>query len=166
MGADDGAGFLRQSVRPDGHQRVESKQRRCRAQDGQVRPLPLRLDAQMLSYFLEGCLDPPAAYEALEDCGGLEVKVGAKECLRVTLAGRIAHQHPADRSRRHAVMVPDGGSGDVLQLAGLTTVPLCQHDGCPYSFRIDEDGVKLGPAFAFQCRPSDLTLAALWGRLE
>ena len=53
MGADDGAGFLRQSVRPDGHQRVEPKQRRCRAQDGQVRPLPLRLDAQMLSYFLE-----------------------------------------------------------------------------------------------------------------
>jgi hypothetical protein len=66
----------------------------------------------MLSYFLKGCLDSPAAYEALEDCGGLEVKVGAKKCLRITLAGRIAHQHPAvlatPRSHRIAFLrTPD-----------------------------------------------------------
>ena len=53
MGVHNGAGLAHQSVHPKGHQRVEAKQRRCRAQDGQVRPLPLRLDAQMLSNFLE-----------------------------------------------------------------------------------------------------------------
>ena len=43
----------------------------------------------MFVYFLEGCLDPPAAHEALEDSGGFELKVGAEKRLRVTLAGRI-----------------------------------------------------------------------------
>ena len=82
MGAHDSAGFLHQTVRPDGHQRVEAEQCRCRAQNGQVRPLPLRLNTQMFAYFLEGCLDPPAAHEALEDSGGFEVKVGAEKRLR------------------------------------------------------------------------------------
>ena len=30
----------------------------------------------MLTYFLEGCFNPPAAHEAPKDRGGLEVKVG------------------------------------------------------------------------------------------
>src|SRR5271163_240092 len=123
MGTDNSAGFLHQSMRPDSDQRVESEQCRCRAQDGQVRPLPLCLDAQMFTNLLEGCLDPPAGHEKLKDRGGFEVKVGAKKRLRVPPAGRITHQHPANRSRGHAVMVPDGGSGDILQLAGLATVP-------------------------------------------
>ena len=57
----------------------------------QVRPLPLGFNAQMFTDFLEGCLDPPAAHETLEDGGGFEVKVGAQKRLRVTLAGRITH---------------------------------------------------------------------------
>jgi hypothetical protein len=77
VGAHNGAVLPHQSVRPKGRQRVEAKQRRCRAQDGEVGPLPLRLDTQMFTYLLEGCLDPPAANEALEDRGGFEVQVSA-----------------------------------------------------------------------------------------
>jgi hypothetical protein len=63
-------------------------------------------------------------------------------------------------------MIPDGSFADILQLAGLTTVPFGQHDGCPYSFRIAEDGVEFGPAFALQGGASDLTLMAFGCRLE
>src|SRR6516165_12618951 len=160
MGVDDGAGIPHQSVRPEGYQRVESEQRRSRTQYGQIRPLPLRFDAQMFTCFLEGRLDPPAGHEALEDSGSFEVKVGTKKRLRVTLAGWITHQHPADRSWGHTVVIPDGRSGDILQLAGLTTIPLGQHDRCPYGFRIGKDGAEFGPAFAFNCRSSHLTLLA------
>jgi hypothetical protein len=44
--------------------------------------LPLRLDTEMFTCLLEGCLDPPAGHEALEDRGRFEVKVGAKKRLR------------------------------------------------------------------------------------
>src|SRR6516225_4165119 len=120
----------------------------------------------MFTCLLEGRLDPPAGHEALEDSGSFEVKVGTKKRLRVTLAGWITHQHPADRSWGHTVVIPDGRSGDILQLAGLTTIPLGQHDRCPYGFRIGKDGAEFGPAFAFNCRSSDLTLLAFGYRFE
>ena len=105
-------------------------------------------------------------HEAPEDRRGFKVEVGAKKRLRVTLAGGIAHQDPADRGRRQAAMVPDRGAGDILQLAGLTAVPFGQHDGCPYSFGIGQHGVEFGQAFAFQRGPAALALPAFGGGLE
>jgi hypothetical protein len=86
--------------------------------------LPLRLDAEMFACLLEGRLDPPAGHEALEDRGRFEVKVGAKKRQRATLARRITHQDPADRTRGHAAVIPDGGSGFTSTSAMMVFIAL------------------------------------------
>ena len=82
---------LHQAMCPDGHQGVQSQQRRGCAQDRQIGPLPLRLDTKVLTSFLKRCLQPPTANEKAEDGCGFTIEIGAKKGLRVTIAGRIAH---------------------------------------------------------------------------
>ncbi len=88
---------LHQAMRPDSHQGVQSQQRRGCAQDRQIGPLPLRFDTKVLTGFLKRCLQPPTANKEAEDGRGFTIEIGAKKGLRVTIAGRIAHQYPADR---------------------------------------------------------------------
>src|SRR5208282_4068656 len=77
MGTNNGAGCSHQPMRPDGHQRIESEQRRRRAQDGQIRPLPLRLNAETFACFLKGGLDPPAGDKTTKDRGGRKIEYSA-----------------------------------------------------------------------------------------
>lgn len=97
MGPNRGIRHRHQRMRPECDQGIQSQQRRCCAQYCQVRPLPLRFDAQMLSHFLERGLDPPAKYEATEDSQGVTIEIGTQERLGVTFPGWIADQDPADR---------------------------------------------------------------------
>jgi hypothetical protein len=108
----------------------ENKPEQCRrgAQDGQVRPLPLGLDAEMPADFLERRLGAPTRNETGRDVRRLIGEVGAEEGLRLALAGGITDQHPADRRRRQAGMLPDRGAGD------------------------DFDALSLGRGLPFNCR--------------
>jgi hypothetical protein len=96
-------------VREQGHQREQAEQRRGGAGDRQVRPLPLRLHAEVLPCFLEGDLQLPALDEPRQDLLGRRLRVGAEQGLRLELAPRIADQHPAEGHRRQAAVIPHGG---------------------------------------------------------
>ena len=135
----------RQPMCPEGYQRVETKQRRGRAQDRQVGPLALRLDAQV-SRAGKGGLDPPAGDEEPRTASGSRSD-RCKKRLRLALAGRIATriQRISPEAGR---LVPDRDAGNILQLADLAAVPFGQACGSR-GFRDRSAGAEFGPAFAF-----------------
>jgi hypothetical protein len=51
-------------------------------------------------------------------------QVGAEERLWLRLTGGVADQNPADRDRRDAGMVPDGGARGSQQFVLLGGIPL------------------------------------------
>ena len=59
------------------NQRKQPQQRRSGSLDRQIRPLPLRLEAQALPNLLESGLHLPASYEPGDDQLGLRIEVGA-----------------------------------------------------------------------------------------
>ena len=61
------------------NQGKESEQGRSRAQNGQVRPLALGLDAQVRSRFLKGDLQLPAQDKPFEDLGWGGAQIGAEQ---------------------------------------------------------------------------------------
>ncbi len=90
----------------------------------------MRLDAAVLADLLEGCLDPPAADEAAEDCLRFKVKIGAQKGLCVALAGGIADQALRSYSTRcargtfscSAQRIKAGGMRQLYQTAVPETV--------------------------------------------
>src|SRR5580765_3656675 len=68
-------------MRPEGDERVETKQRRGGAQNCEVGPLALSFDAEMGARVLEGDLQLPAGDEPLEDIDGSGVEIGTEEGL-------------------------------------------------------------------------------------
>jgi hypothetical protein len=112
---------------PDGNKRVQPKQRWGGAQDGQVGPLPLRLDAEVLADFLKSRLDPPAEHEAAKNRLGFQIKIGLEKCPRFSLAGGITDQDPADRCRRPAAGVPNREARHILKRVSLSTIPLSHY---------------------------------------
>jgi hypothetical protein len=102
------------------------------AEVGEIGPLTLGLDPKVSSHLLEGGFHPPARDEPAEDHRRGRIQVGAEERRRLVLAGWIAYQHPADRHRRDAGMVPDRSVGGGEQLAWLgvvRVVPLSDDHG-------------------------------------
>jgi hypothetical protein len=77
----------------------------------EIGPLTLGLNPKVGSHLLEGGLHPPTRDEPAEDRRRRRIQVCAEECCRLVLTGWIAHQHPADRHRRNAGMVPDRSAG-------------------------------------------------------
>ncbi len=75
-----------QIAAPECDETVESQQRRCRAHDGFVVPLPLGFHAKMCTRFCEGDLDLPAPHEIGNDLSGFKIDIGAHECLGFTAA--------------------------------------------------------------------------------
>ena len=74
----DGKRLLTQQLMCEhGHERKEAQQGRGGARNGQIRPLPLRLDAQMSTHFMKGDLDRPAQDKPLEDLDSLCLLIGA-----------------------------------------------------------------------------------------
>src|SRR5690242_21343970 len=103
----------------------------------------------MTPHLLERRLDPPAPDEAAEDRFGLVVEVSAEEGLRLTPAGRIAHQHPADGRRRQAGVVPDRSAGDDLQDTTLVAIPLADPHPGPARGRVGQHVGEFGQTLAF-----------------
>ena len=104
-------------VRPQGHKGVEAEQRGRGARDGPVRPLPLRLDAQVPPRLLERDLGGPAAHEPGQDVGGRCVRVGAQQRLRAEPHRRVPDEDPAQGHDGQSGMVPDGGAGRAISTA-------------------------------------------------
>ena len=97
MRSNGGVWFTHQPMCPNRHQGIQTEQCRRGAQNGQIGPLPLGLDTEMLADLLKGRLNPPTEHEAAEDRHGFEIEIGAKKRLGVARAGWIADQDPANR---------------------------------------------------------------------
>jgi hypothetical protein len=69
----------------------------------------LGLNAEMPSGLLKRDFELPAQHEPGEDLLGCGVQVGAEQGLGGEGALGVADQDPAQRDRRHAAVVPDGG---------------------------------------------------------
>src|SRR6266478_7385450 len=73
----------------------------------------------MSAGFLEGDFDLPATDEPGEDIARTDVEIGSQEGLRFEFAFGIANEQPADRHRRRAAAIPDGGAtGDFDEAVG------------------------------------------------
>ncbi len=84
---------------PQRQQREQSEQGRGRSRDGGVGRLPLRLDAEMRAAFLKGRLHRPSTDEPAKKRRWRDREIGAQERLRITQAGRIAYENPANLRR-------------------------------------------------------------------
>ena len=161
-----GAGVgIEQLGRPEGRQGIHAQQHGRGAQDGQVGPLPLGLNAVVGAAFLEGDLDLPAPDEPPQDVDGVGDNIGAEEGLGFKVAGRIADQHPADRHRRAAV-IPDGGVGDDVEELCLVSVPVGHRDRAPDGRLIGQTALEFGQARALYGLAPAFTRLALRGRGE
>src|SRR5664280_1584217 len=74
--------------------------------------------------FLERRLEGPAVDEPGENFEWRGGGVGAEERLRITHAGWIAREHPADRRRRQSGVIPDRRSGREFENAALIAIPI------------------------------------------
>jgi len=110
----------------------------CLACDGAgtLRPLALRLDAQVTAGFLEGDLQSPALDEPGRDRRRGDAEVGAKQRLGAELPLRVADQHPAQGHRRQAGVGPDRRAGGDLDRALAGTVPVRHHGSGPNGGRV------------------------------
>src|SRR5581483_12186245 len=91
--------------------------------DGEVRPLPLGLDAEMSPDRAEDDVERPARDEPGDDLGWRHDRVGTEQGLRLERLGRIAEQHPAQRDGRLTGVIPEGGAGRGLHLSDPAAVP-------------------------------------------
>ena len=71
--------LTQQLMSKNGHERKESQQGGSGAQDRQIRPLALGLDAQMSTHLMKGDFDRPAQDKPLHDLDSFRVLVGAKQ---------------------------------------------------------------------------------------
>ena len=85
---------------PQRDKAVESEKRRRGSSDSFVRPLALRLDAQMSARFGERDLDLPPADVQGDDVSRLDGDVGAEEGLWITPGVGVTNQDPSDRQHR------------------------------------------------------------------
>ena len=72
------ARFTLDPVGPEGDQGEQAEQGRGGAQDREVGPLPLGLDAEVAANLGQRDLDPPAPDEPAQDRRGLGIEVGAQ----------------------------------------------------------------------------------------
>ena len=76
-GRDGEARLRRERGREQGDEGEQAEQAGCRAHDGEVGPLPLCLDAQVVAYFAEGHFKMPALHEPAHDLQQLLRGIGA-----------------------------------------------------------------------------------------
>ena len=100
----NGKGVLTQELMSkNGHQRKECQQGGGGAQDRQIRPLALGLDAQMSTNLVKGDFHCPAQDKPLDDLESLCLLIGTQQGQWLVSAFWIANEHPTDRH---------GGTGD------------------------------------------------------
>ncbi len=78
--------LIQQLLSKNGDQRKESQQGRSGAQNGQIRPLALRLHAQMGAHFMKSDFHRPTHDKPLQDLKRFSVLIGTQHGLRGKLA--------------------------------------------------------------------------------
>ena len=139
---------------PEGNERVEAKERRCCAQNGEIGPLTLSFNAEMGAGVLEGDLKLPARDEPLKDIDRSGVEIGREKGLRLEFAERIADQQPSNGHRGQARVVPDGRVGGEFDGAMGATIPEGDGMTLPDNPGVLQHLVEFGQALSLDRRSS------------
>ena len=83
--------FTQQLLRKNGHERKESQQGRSGAQNRQIRPLALGLDAQMSTNLMKGDFNCPAQDKPLDDLERLCILIGTR-ASPLARSGLVDHE--------------------------------------------------------------------------
>jgi hypothetical protein len=133
-----------------------------------IRPLPLRLHAQVPPRFLEGRFHLPAQDKPPKDLLRSGDKIGAEQGLSSKSALWAAHQYPAyGYGWQSRAAVPDCGRRCHLYgMLSAPVLPVVHHGGRPDGGRILGDYCQVWRAFALQAQsvPSE-TGSARWSRI-
>src|ERR1019366_3351328 len=140
--------------RPKRNEREQPKQRRRRPCNGEIGPLPLRLDAKMRAAFLKRRFDGPTMDEPSENLDWRRIEISEQEGLG------IAHEHPPDRRRRQPGMIPDRRSSRDLENASFIAIPVGHRQPGPARRFLFEHLGKFGQRASFLGRPSALSWTA------
>ena len=89
--------FTLDPVGPEGDQREQAEQGRGGAQNCEIGPLPLGLDAEVTANLGQSDLDPPAPDEPAQDLRGFGLEVGAQEGSLPPSASRTSTQRISTR---------------------------------------------------------------------
>ena len=141
----------------------EAQQGRGGAQNGLVRPLPLRLHAQIGAHGLKGHFHGPAPQVQGQDQGRRERGVGAEQGLGLLLLRRIPDQQPAQGDRGLPGVVPEGCVGHILQAPHRAVRPPLPERG-PGGGGIGQHRVQGGQTGSLETRPPRLPRRPGWGR--
>jgi hypothetical protein len=95
-------------------------------------------------------LSPP--HEPFQNLFGLLVQVSAKQRLRFELAFRVPDQDPADRQRRHPIVIPTGSSGSDFNFSSSFALPVWKNDFLPHCPRVLQDLLQGRQALALLVR--------------
>jgi hypothetical protein len=106
------------------HEAVKAKEQRSRAPGGAIRPLALRLNAQMSTPLLKGHFQTPALHKVSDKLFCCLGGIGGKDSFGGTLARWITSENPADEERVKAIAIPQGCSRTDLQRPLSFTVPV------------------------------------------
>ena|SRR5947209_5326548 len=98
-----------QRLPKEGHQTVEAKEQRSRTLNGSIRPLALRLDAQMGAPFLKRHFQTPTRNFVADDLLCRLGRIGGKDRFGRALARWVTSQHPTDRQGSVSIAVPERG---------------------------------------------------------
>src|SRR5215203_1551001 len=156
------------SGEPGGQQRddrEQGEQARRGARDRLVRPLPLRLDAEVGAGLLEGHLHLPASHKPGDDLGGVSREVGAKQSLGRKAVLGIADQDPADRHNRQARVSPDRRGGRDLDPARARPVPAQHDERLPRRALVRENLGQGGQPYPLRAWATDCAWQAGWSRI-
>src|SRR5947209_6143355 len=155
---------IQQLMSKDGNARKECQQGRSRAQNRQIGPLALRLDAQMSTNLMKGDFNCPAQDKPLHDLESLCILIGAEPRHGLILSLWITNEDPTDRDRRDGRLIPQRRASRDLHLSGGSPIP-GQRVCLPLRRRISEARSELGLRFAFEGMATSFSGFTHWGRI-
>lgn len=148
--------LLRPLSGPQRHHREHPQQGRGGADDGQLVPLPLRLQAQMRTGLLPGYLQAPPQHKPLQDLDGFHWQVRTQQGWRFELLLGVAHQDPAHGQWGHSRVIPHGSSQNELHVPLPFAIPPVHLRRRPLSGQVGQDLGQSGQAIAFEAWPAIL----------
>ena len=165
------ATFQIQSVSQQRHQRIQTQQTRRHAFNRQVRPLTLRLKAQVSTAFLEqpapdlirGRLNAPALDETPHDRTCLIARTRREVSPWRILGAWMTDHNPSERQGRLPTAIPQRRGAADLQPAHAAIIP-AHPQGLPRGRRIIKTPCQRRQAFAFERRATPHARLTRWRR--
>ncbi len=158
--------LLDQVCRQQTHHRVERKERRRGARNRFVRPLALRLHAEMRSRFFKGHFHCPAPDKPFQYLLWFDLQVCRHERLRLELFFRITHQDPANGYCRHPSVIPETSSRRYLNSACACTIASLKRHSLPQSCPVNQHLFERRQACPFLARSPILASLPCRSRLK